>query len=253
METQPEENLVKRYSPIHMFGTSICSDCLIESAKNMIGLENPEILQIETHSKTEEYDLEERDNIALKCLKQIMEKNKINLSVLLPSDMMFNYSHGSIFFGRNVSEIEKNQTIENFAEKISSEIKSLNLFKEAKEKIMEDVDDEHEVVDEINIIGLQDIMIFYDKRKHAEDVDDEDIGMENGFNFGMENGFLLAKVALYKMHKKKILPKNFDEMIEILDGMKMNLHVNSEEFKIWVEKFKKYLDKKKKIEDNEND
>ena len=237
--------LTKRYRPFHAIGSFMCSHCIIESAKNIIGMEFPEILQMTTHKEGNDEFISE---LAIKCMIKIIVKKELSNS-LFPIDgklFLVNNFPGTVFIGASTETIADDETKSDFFERIKKEIMSLELMKDKVDDDMSEEDHQHygELFD---IKLLSDIVVLFTKKEDENDVDDIDIGYEEGMNAGMERNYILIQIALYKMFKKKKL-KDLDF---ILDEINNTIGGMSEsDLKVWTKNFKKYLDKKNKKEQN---
>lgn len=238
------KNLTKRYMPLSAIGTFFCSHCIVDSAKNVLAMDFPELLQVATHGKNSD-DL---NQLALKCLSEILVKKKLNGSLFaIDSTFLMNHNFsGTIFVGAKTDTITETETKNDFFERIKKEIVELELL---KTKVDEDMsEDEVEHYHSMFVIQyLSDIIVMLTKKEDDNDVDDLDIGYEEGMQDGMDGKYYSVQVALYKMYKKKKI-KNLDFILEeihnTLQGMDMN------DFKLWSRNFRKYTSKKLRKEQN---
>jgi len=237
--------LTKRQTPLTAIGTFVCCHCIIESAKNIIGLDFPEILQLETHG---EKDDEEYTEVAIKCLSQIVVNNKLETSLfVIDSRVLLNHNlPGTLFIGSKIESMGEDETKKQFIERIKNELISLDLMKNKVDEDMTDDDNEHyNNMFDINL--LSDIIVVFTEKENEDDVDDLDIGFEEGMMEGIENQYYLIQVALYKMSKKKKI-KDLDYILEEIHNTIKGM--DSADFKLWSNNYKKYCKKKLKKEQN---
>ncbi len=240
-----DKKLTKRYAPFNAIGSFVCSHCVIESAKNIIGMDFPEIFQVETHKNATDETI---NALAMKCIMNIIAKNKLGNSLFGIDGKLFmtNNYPGTLFVGANIESIGDNETKIEFFERIKTEIVSLELLKTKVDDDMTEDDVQH-YNEMFEVKLLSDIVVMYTKKESEEDVDDMDIGYETGMFDGVEENYHLIRVALYKMAKKRKI-KNLDY---ILDEIQNTIGgMDEHDLKVWSKNFKKYMDKKTKKEQN---
>lgn len=232
------KKLIKRYTPVVGVGSFICSSCIIDDAKNIIGIENPEILEVKTH----EEDNEEINDIAFGALiKIINQKNLgVNFFIVNADNLQENKNPGVLFLGVTLSEMKAEETKAEFFERVRQMFITLGITKDKSE---EETEDNHHETYPVNY--LIDVCINYTEQEHEDDIDDHEIGFDEGFGEGIDEYYFRTQVALYKMYKNKKL-KN---LYSFLDDLHNTLHgMDGDEFKRYVKAFNKYIKKEKKKE-----
>lgn len=239
------KDLIKRYTPLSAIGTFFCSHCIVDSAKNILAMEKPELMQVATHDKKKSEDL---NVLALQCMAEILAKYQLNTS-LFALDAMFLLNHsipGTIFVGARTDTIGDTETKMDFFERIKNEIVRLELMKNKVDEDMSEGEVEH-YHEMFEMQYLSDIVVTLSQRLDEDDVDDLDIGYEKGMMDGMDGKYYTVQVALYKMFKKKKI-KDLDFILEEIHN---TIHgMDGNDFKIWSKNFKKYTSKKLKKEQN---
>lgn len=240
---------VKRYEPIHGVGTFVCSDCVVDTCKNYVLEDFPEITQINTHDESE-INESEMNQVALKSLIILIKKfpPKLPLFILDAMHLLNNSSPSSLFIGTTFDSMELDETKKDFFERIGNDLINLNLFNE-EEKNRDNLSKEelgnHKHID-LEIEVLNDVYTIFTEKQNENDVDDLDIGFDEGLEAGMKSHYSQVLVALYKMYKKKKI-KDLDNFIDELKNTICGM--SSEEFDIWEKKFIAYEKKRKeKIE-----
>lgn len=241
-EIDDDVKLVKRYTPIVGVGSFICTGCIIDSAKNIIGIENPEILQINTH----EDESEEMVGQAFACLVKIIEAKKplVKMFIVDPQHLQENKAEGVLFLGVTLSEMKEDETRANFFERVKQEFMSLGLMKDKVDEDMTEEDNLH-YQESFTVNYLTDVCVNYTEQTNKDDIDDHEIGYDEGRSDGIDEHYYMIQLALYKMFKgKKIksLSVFLDELHNTIEGM------DSNDMTRYGKAYQKWLKKEKKRE-----
>ncbi len=234
--------LIKRYTPVVGVGAFICTGCIIDSAKNIIGVENPDILGIPAHNN----DSEELTDIAFGCLIKIIEASKptTKFFIVNPENLQENKAEGVLFLGVLLSDMKDEETRTEFFERVKHELMNLGLMKNKLDEDMTEEEIQHHE-DFFKIDYLVDVCINFTEQANEDEMDDLDIGFDEGFDAGSDEYHYRMQVALYKMYKgKKVrnLYKFLDDLHNTLFGL------DEDEFKRYSKAFQKYIKKEKKKE-----
>lgn len=237
---------VKRYVPINAVGSFFCTGCIIDSAKNIIGLQNPEILEINSHQDGADFL-----NTAFGCLMKIIQAKKPTLKLLIinPLSLQTNNIDGVLFLGVDASEMNDEESKKEFFDRVKQEFMSLGLMKDKLDEDMTEEDKQH-YQEYFDVDYLNDVCINYTEQVDEDDIDDHDIGYEEGFGDGFDVRYYKIQVALYKMFKNKRL-KNFYQFMDDLHNTMVGMDLK--QFNRYEKAFQKYLKKeqKKEIEGDE--
>lgn len=235
MENQEElKEMVKRQVPFVAMGGSICSYCIIEKSKNIIGLEMPDILTLPDHEKLREMlDEEKADELAVECLSTIAKKVDLdddNLTYCKISQLENQRTYGSLFVGILLQKIRPDETLTQLKERVVENYHKMGLLDDISE------DSEEIKLNADNVAILDDIFFFYTEKEDEDDMDDFDEGSDAGYETGSAIEHFLAKLAIYRCLKNRKY-KEIDTFLEDFDAAMENFKADDNFLNKWTKKY----------------
>jgi hypothetical protein len=235
---EDDDDLVKRKIPIIVGGTFVSSLDIIETSKDLLIAEMPELLQIDVHSGNDG----EFDSLALECLWHLFKKSDmVNVLVAYDTyDLQMCDMPNFILVGMPIMVMQPDETKITFLEKVKENIFKLNInFKHIAVYNQPDEEDEEDGPP-LEMIFVNDIFNFTEEREDESDVDDLDIGYEKGFEAGTNSLYEGSQIALFKLWSKKRLP--VDNFYEFMDDLNSTIKgFNDSDYKRYKKKYDDYL------------
>jgi hypothetical protein len=238
VENQGQEELVKRQVPLTAMGGAVCSYCIIEKSKNIIGLEMPDILTLPEHDKMVDLlEDHQADELAFKCIETIAKKvglDEENLTYCRLSSLENQKTFGSLFIGLMVQKMKPDENLSQFRDRIIENYQKMGLIDVEFDSI---ADPENPSLSRDAQIGLfSDIFFFYSEKQHEDDRDDFDEGSDAGFETGCTMEHFLAKLAIYRCLKNRKI-KEIDTFLEDFDSAMENFKVDNGFLAKWTKKY----------------
>ncbi len=170
------KDVTKRYLPVHGIGTFICANCIVESSKNFILDEFPEVIGIETHKEEANENTPYMADIALKCLIFMAKKfpPTVNMFFLDAEDLLNNSTPGTIFIGCSFDDMNNEESKPEFFQRVKNEILAMNIMRDKQDEDMDDEEKEH-YKEMLEIGTLMDTYVAFSEKEDENDVDDHDI------------------------------------------------------------------------------
>ena len=245
---EEKSDLVKRSVPVCVGGFFVSSLDVIESCKDLLVTDVPELLQINTDKETEEGEF---SNIAMQCLGKLVEKNKLKDIVIYYDTNDFNISkmENFILIGVPIYLMTDDETKSEFLDRCKELISKLNInFNEIVTMRLQN----EEKSERMDVAIICDVYSYMDDRVDDNDLDDIDVGYDNGFSEGIDVLYERMQVVLFKMFSKKRLPvENFYDFVDDLHNISSGF--SNKDYEKWREKYGEFIEKGEKEEgDKEN-
>lgn len=249
------EGKIKKYRVISGEFALICSDCIIERAKEVIGFKYPELIQMQTHSESEE-DADEneifmRDQLAHFCLKEMMGDDPVYKNLTHGMTYTFeelNLGAGFIFLGANYSEMMPEETLADFRARTFEAISKLGVaIQSYKGSAPEET---FEASDHVTFNKLVDVIHYFVSPHGSEDKDDFDRGEASGKETGFISGALLTRVAMSKLVTKKAVNIDcpLEDLIEEIISLSQRYLSSTKTYKKDLAKYLEFI-KEKDVDD----
>lgn len=241
-----EKQMVKRQIPFTAMGGSICSYCIIEKSKNIIGLEMPDILTLPEHDEMREIlEDHQADELAFACIKTIAEKIGLNddeITFCRLSSLENQKSFGSIFVGLLIQKMKPDENMAKFRSRIIENFQKMGLIGAELDGSVNTWENEDKPLNNsTDIVLFEDIYFFYTEKEHDDDLDDYDEGNEDGFENGSTVEHFLARLAIYRCLKNRKI-KEMDAFLEDFDAAMENFKADSNFLKRWTKKYKEDIE-----------
>lgn len=233
------QDMVKRVIPFAAVGGLVCSYCIIEKSKNLVGLELPDILTLPNHDEMlSMMEVEQADDLAFSCLEAIVKKNGIKeneATFCRASNLQNNNSPGSIFIGLLIKHIALDETMSEFRTRVKDLYEKLGM----SEADIETIERNQENVKELTFV--EDLFFFYTNREDETDTDDFDSGIDAGYEEGALLERILARIAIYRILKNK-KARDIDLFLEDFNSILENLKSDNKFLQKWTKKYEEEIE-----------
>ena len=245
-----EDDIVKRKLPISIGGAFISSIDIIETCKDLLLSEMPELLQVDLSVGNEG----QFDELACECIWKLIKKNDMENKIVVYDtfDLMMVDMPNFLLIGLPVVAMQNDETKVSFLERVRETILKLNIRMKhfALFNPEAHLESETEQEPELDMFFVTDIFNYVEERISEDDVDDLDIGYNRGFEAGTNKIYESIQVSLFKLWAKKRLPvENFYEFMDDLNSTIKGF--NEADYNRYKKKYDMYLDKYDK-ENEEN-
>lgn len=257
------ENFIRRQVPINFGGMFIPSTVIIDSARDLLFLEEPELMQLNLQEEVEE---DFWDDLALDCINKIIKKSEHNKVLQAFNTKSFNdvYHPGSIFVGSSILTMKNDETKDMFLMRVLGYIKSLNIKLDGKkildtissdsDTITEDLDFNAEEPSYVTMVIISEIYTFYSPPTFDGETDEIReaflAGSSDGVKIALDEANDLVNIALYKLYVRKKFTKNFLSFLDDFRGTITSLS-NEPERELWEQRFNKFVTRKINEEEEE--